>query len=555
MKKNISLFVCVFFVSILSSATTAYFLNNISTVPLSNTNTIFMHAPYLFSGSNPILEKLNIGYLLPDETSQHNTVMRPRAAFFDNFSDVASSPRTIHFGGLQKHADAYLNLLGLEMGHSDNSGAILTVQDADSSFYDNRNGAGLTDGVLEFTKTNNNAPRLEAGEDILNSDHVSRKVFFTKSGFFVTPAFSYEQISTIKGSGRIRVYCNWKNGNITSEIKNALSHPNEYFGYLDANDTITKGNGETSQTLFKVMTDDDTGQPGWRTELLASPSKEAPGNNPGDTIDNTKATNALIPGLIWKYHHSAVFIGMSDHKFIHNDMAQFIPGNDSISREMTGVEYDLLAMQDRDFQYKVSGIAINANGNGHKLTQDSTDMILGGVIPHHLEIWDSCGTYAIESSGFLVPGACNTNPSEAGSIMGQFNGRSHNGQKISISLANLVQKAPSSDWKANEPALIAAINADPNNPLVAEHGEAGIRWNHNGNVGAISLCGGAFAQYCSLTVEGDGSIRTLHIILPWGSPPTSTSACSNGEIRVDENFIYVCVGKNIWHRTFNGVSW
>lgn len=318
------------------------------------------------------------------------------------------------------------------MGHSDNSGAILTLQDSDTSFYKNRNGAGLTDGVLEFTKTNNNPPRLEAGEEITNSDGISRRVFFTKAGFYIKPAFTETQMSILKDAGRIRVYCNWKNGNINPEVKNGLVRPNEYFAYLDAKDAITQGNSTESRTLFKVMTDDNTGEPGWRTEKLSSASKFAPGENIGDTIDDTTDTHASVAGVVWGYHHPAIFIGMADHKFIHNDMAQFIPRNDSISHEITGAEYDLLAMQDHDFQYKISGIAINANGNGHQLTQDSSDMILAGVIPHHLQIWDSCGTFAIETSGLLVPGACNTTQSKNGSIMAQFNGRSYNGQKISL---------------------------------------------------------------------------------------------------------------------------
>ena len=86
-----------------------------------------------------------------------------RASFFTNNGDISSSPHLIHFGGLQDHADAYLNLIGYTMGHADNSGSILTVQDTDGSFYGNRSGAGGTDSVLFLSKINGTAPRLEAG--------------------------------------------------------------------------------------------------------------------------------------------------------------------------------------------------------------------------------------------------------------------------------------------------------------------------------------------------------------------------------------------------------
>ncbi|NHO32121.1 hypothetical protein [Acetobacter fallax] len=500
-------------------------------------------------------EGMNVGSLPAQGAEGGNWPARPRAAFFDNFKDVASSPRTIHLGGLQDHADAYVNLLGMEMGHSDNSGAILTVQDANTSFYSNRNGAGLTDGVLEFTKTNNNAPRLEAGSDIANPDGKKRAVTFTKTGFSVSPAFDAYQMSLIQGAGRIRVYTNWKNGNNNPPVRNGLAHPNEYFAYLDADSAVTSGSGDSSVTTFNVMTDDDSGAPGWRTENSPDAVSAPPGRNPGDTIDNTSDTTSHAPGLVWHYSHPAVFIGMADHKFIHNDMAQFIPGNDSISREMTGVEYDLLAVQNKDYQYKISGITVNASGNGHKLTEDSVDMVLAGVIPHHLEIWDSCETQAIETSGFVVPGACNTRTPNSGYVMGQFNGRSYNGHRISLSFANLVRSNPSVDWTSNVPALIASIDGDGNNPLSAGSGQGGIKWNQDGDAGSVSLCGGEFAKNCGLTVSGTGTVKTTALVVPFGTPSSSSTPCERGQIEVDDRYTYTCVARNKWHRASNGSSW
>lgn len=498
---------------------------------------------------------VNIGLLPSYEGEKKARLGPPRISFLGNFNDIAASPRTVHMGGLQDHADVYFNLIGMEMGHSDNSGAILSVQDTDSSYYANRNGAGMTDGIVEFTKTNNNPPRLKAGDDITNSDGIHRMVTFTNTGFIVAPAFTDYQMAAIKGAGRIRVYSNWKSGNIISKVKHGLSHPNEYFSYVDPDTAVTENSGPISVTRFNVMTNDDSGQLGWRTEKQELPARQAPGKNPDDTIDNTEDSNTKYPGLIWKYRHPAVFIGMADHKFSHNDMIQLIPGNDSITREGTGAEYDLLAMQDHDWQYKISGITVNANGNGHRLTEDSTDMILGGEIPHHLQIWDGCDTMAVETSGFTLPGACRTKTPNSGSVMAQFNGRSYSGHRISLSVVNLVRNTPTHDWADNVPAIIASVDGDPRDPLAGGKIEGGLEFNADGEVGSVSLCAGEHAKNCALTVSKDGLVKAKKIVLPVGTPASSSSPCEQGETEIDARFLYTCVAHNVWHRMPNGSTW
>lgn len=78
---------------------------------------------------------------------------------------------------------------------------------------------------------------------------------------------------------------------------------------------------------------------------------------------------------------------------------------------------------------------------------------------------------------------------------------------------------PLANAQNNEPALIAAIDADANNPLLAKQGAGGIRWNHKDDIGAVSLCGGPFAQHCGLTVGSDGTVYIFRIQLPWGPQP------------------------------------
>ncbi|NHN86829.1 hypothetical protein GOB93_19815 [Acetobacter musti] len=474
---------------------------------LSNITADIMAQGHAYIGTAP----LDYGLTWKDKS------WRPLAAFFDNFGDTPSSPRTIHMGGLQDHADAYLNLLGLLMGHSDNSGAILTVQDADSSFMANRNGAGGTDGVLEFTKTNNNPPRLKAGVDITNTDGIKRVVTFGKTSFTVTPSFTPAQLALIRGAGIIRVYANWKNGNNTAPTPHGFSRPNVYYAYMDASKATTTSDGGLK---FPVMTDDDTTQPGWRTQNSINPAARAPGTNSGDSIDKLSDTSSAAPGLVWNYPDQAVFIGMSDGKTIHNDMAQYTPGNDSITRAMTGVEYDLLANQTADYQYKIDGVMINAYGNGYKLTDDSTDMYLGGYINHHLQIGDAtCGVYGIEASSFISRGACTTKTDGQGYVMTQSQGLSYLGHRMVLTQANIAGKGEAKgDASKNILAIIGSVDADPSDPFRSGAGMAAIKWNAFGtDTQDISLCGGAYGAICGLRVISNGNTELTHALVLGGS--------------------------------------
>ncbi|NHN85814.1 hypothetical protein GOB93_14350 [Acetobacter musti] len=442
--------------------------------------------------------------------AQTNTSWRPGAAFFTSFGDSAASPRAIHLGGLGSHNDAYVNLIGMLMGHSDNSGAVLSIQDTDGEFGANRIGAGGTDGIVEFTKTSNVAPRLEAGADITNADGVVRTVTVDTADFKVTPAFTPAQLALIQGNGIIRVYLNWKNGNNTASTPHGFSIPNVYYGYMDATKVTTTTDATTGvvSDVFPVMVDDDSQGPGWRTQNSITAAAAAPGTNTGDTIDTTTDTTSSAPGLVWHYADTAVFIGMSDGKTIHNDMAQYTPGNDSITRAMTGVEYDLLADQTADYQYKVDGVMINVDGNGHELTDDSIEMYLGGGIKHHLQIGDAfCGQYGIETSGFSLNGQCPLTTANSGVNIAKFQGETGNGHHEAM-VFSMSSGADPNNLTNYSMALTGGIDPNDTSTTTAWGTALGaLKWNSDGDMQSLALCGGQFGQYCNLVASGDGTVK------------------------------------------------
>lgn len=62
---------------------------------------------------------------------------------------------------------------------------------------------------------------------------------------------------------------------------------------------------------------------------------------------------------------------------------------------------------------------------------------------------------------------------------------------------------------------------------------------------------------------GDGSSFQVHgnadfsgtIQIPFGTPASSTAACTQGQIEMDATYTYSCVASNTWHRVSNGATW
>lgn len=57
----------------------------------------------------------------------------------------------------------------------------------------------------------------------------------------------------------------------------------------------------------------------------------------------------------------------------------------------------------------------------------------------------------------------------------------------------------------------------------------------------------------NITATGTGKFSTL--LIPQGTPASSTDTCVAGQIEMDADYIYSCVATNTWHRTSNGGAW
>ncbi|KXV60679.1 hypothetical protein AD948_04450 [Acetobacter senegalensis] len=63
----------------------------------------------------------------------------------------------------------------------------------------------------------------------------------------------------------------------------------------------------------------------------------------------------------------------------------------------------------------------------------------------------------------------------------------------------------------------------------------------------------------SHTTDGVISVNSpakfTDIRIPFGTPASSTSDCTQGQIEMDADYIYSCVATNTWHRASNGATW
>ncbi|WP_236709122.1 hypothetical protein, partial [Acetobacter tropicalis] len=128
-----------------------------------------------------------------------------------------------------------------------------------------------------------------------------------------------------------------------------------------------------------------------------------------------------------------------------------------------------------------------------------------------------------------------------------------------------------------------------------------IGFNIAGNLGGVSLCSspsgsnklqcnsqlrssGDFIQKGNLTVsknitantfstrsslngdimsifDSNGNLNTIgtasfkKLLIPIGTPASSTAICKKGEVEMDTSYIYFCIEKNKWHRMSNGETW
>lgn len=57
-----------------------------------------------------------------------------------------------------------------------------------------------------------------------------------------------------------------------------------------------------------------------------------------------------------------------------------------------------------------------------------------------------------------------------------------------------------------------------------------------------------------LHVSGNLSIAGA-LIIPFGTPSSSTASCTAGQLEMDATYLYSCVATNTWRRTTNGATW
>ncbi|BCI66052.1 hypothetical protein [Acetobacter aceti] len=327
-----------------------------------------------------------------------------KATFFDNLQDPSTNPDTILFGGHQKYDDAFMKITAQTYSRGDLGGAVLSVTDSDQPTFNIRNGAGLDDAITMFLQSKDTAPRVEAGPEITDPvDNMRHTVTFSGTGLTITPALPEVEVARIRK--KMRLYTNWKSGNATdsggiSGIAMSRHHifvkPNVYYAYV----ADVKNTG--SATAITVYRDPDRQEIGWRNEV--SSSTDYPGHSSGDSIDTTTDTASSAPGLIWPYRKPSVFIGLANKKFIANPMSQMTAPTDTLTRAQAGYEVDIGTPENfADYRRFISGFTIAPNTNGHRLSDDSYVMHLGGTgFPHMLEIAAGAEASNIVGSSFYA---------------------------------------------------------------------------------------------------------------------------------------------------------
>lgn len=58
----------------------------------------------------------------------------------------------------------------------------------------------------------------------------------------------------------------------------------------------------------------------------------------------------------------------------------------------------------------------------------------------------------------------------------------------------------------------------------------------------------------NLTVGNMATIKGS-LVIPFGTPASSTAGCTPGQLEADANYLYTCVATNTWHRVANGSTW
>ncbi|OUI89902.1 hypothetical protein HK17_15215 [Acetobacter indonesiensis] len=73
-----------------------------------------------------------------------------------------------------------------------------------------------------------------------------------------------------------------------------------------------------------------------------------------------------------------------------------------------------------------------------------------------------------------------------------------------------------------------------------------LSWNNS--QGALSIRSPIGEDVLTITASGG-------MIIPWGTPSSSTAPCKPGQKQMDADYTYSCVAPDTWRRASNGTTW
>jgi len=349
------------------------------------------------------------------------------------------------------------------------------------------------------------------------------------------------------------------------------------------------------------------------------------GNTASGDIPNTSSLETYY----WKNQTSPyIYIGAPTKMFGRNTYMTYDgsrtgdTGNPSTSsvRQFEGEELDFNTANSGstpDHSVSFHGWTLGGkNLNPNILTTESYALKLADSLPNYLKISDGCGSNAIDSGGYHLPGAC---------VLGAtLNSQSEtfeynifaNGNNLHWGMWLNRENDKTTGWPTASVNL--GLNVDGIMGSLGSTGSqmARISWNYSGNTGGMDFIANNGIDMLSLsgsglvTVNGivsasnsymrgtqyfqtgigsaavtqahiapdasgnlylqsdnrggiklnndtvvDGSITPKILIIPFGTPISSNSTCSKGQMEMDSIYLYSCISQNNWHRSLNGSSW
>lgn len=292
------------------------------------------------------------------------------------------------------------------------------------------------------------------------------------------------------------------------------------------------------------------------------------------------------------YQNAALFIGAStsmfnnysycklNHSGSHDDKKN-INAADSMVHSCTYLQHDMFNY-DADYTNSFYGLGLAYQGPSLP-SSDSQMLWLSGYMPTFFRIkYTTTGIKLFDTdAGFEVDRPL-VLPIDG--TVGEASSRFLSAQEETINGIPLkLQKWAQIDSKipagasgldfANYASLRLGLNygTGPNAHTVDAINAGEIIFNPQCGVGGIALAGGmggAWTPTVGVCVKTDGSVTMPHdvqvstlqitgkkLVIPFGTPASSSAPCLQGQMEMDGAYIYSCVADNKWHRMSNGTAW